>query len=374
MNNVQPVSDNNDAFIPVTTQTWNNDRHVVRCVKVIQETANVKTFCLMADQPVMFFFKPGQFVTLELMIGGEPVFRSYTISSSPSVPYSFSITVKQATDGLVSNWLHENLTEGEELIVHGPVGQFNSIDYPADKVLFLSAGVGITPVMSMARWYYHTNADVDMIFVHNAHTPADIIFKRELDMIDSRIENFQLYFICGHLESGQVWAGMRGLMDEQKLLMAAPDLLEREIFCCGPEGYMKLVRDLLKKAGFDMSHYHQELFGPTPEAVEEEATQKAEEAAELELSDVGETLNVAFSETGKSIRVNTGETIHAAAAKLGMFIPKACGVGICGTCKVRCRKGKVNMQHNGGITDEDVADGYVLACCSVPEEDVVIEY
>ncbi|WP_410968224.1 FAD-binding oxidoreductase, partial [Salmonella sp. SAL04281] len=85
---------------------------LVRCVKVIQETWDVRTLCFMADQPILFFFKPGQFVTLELEIDGEPVMRSYTISSSPSVPYSFSITIKRVPGGRVSNWLHDNLKEG----------------------------------------------------------------------------------------------------------------------------------------------------------------------------------------------------------------------------------------------------------------------
>ena len=141
----------NDFLNPVTTQTWSNGRHMVRCVKVIQETWDVRTFCFMADQPVLYFFKPGQFVTLELEIDGQPVMRSYTISSSPSVPYSFSITIKRVPGGKVSNWLHDNLNEGDELPVHGPVGLFNAIDFPAEKVLYLSGGVGITPVMSMAR-------------------------------------------------------------------------------------------------------------------------------------------------------------------------------------------------------------------------------
>ncbi len=79
----------NSFLNPVTTQTWANGRHIVRCVKVIQETWDVRTFCFMADQPILFFFKPGQFVTLELEIDGVPIMRSYTISSSPSVPYSF---------------------------------------------------------------------------------------------------------------------------------------------------------------------------------------------------------------------------------------------------------------------------------------------
>ena len=142
--------------------------------------------------------------------------RSYTISSSPSVPYSFSITVKLDTNGLVSNWLHTNLNEGDQLAVHGPVGLFNCIDFPARKVLLLSGGVGITPVMSMARWWFDTNADVDISFVHSARTPKDIVFQRELDHMASRISNFSLHLICEKIESGQAWHGSRGYLDQIK--------------------------------------------------------------------------------------------------------------------------------------------------------------
>ncbi|MBS98300.1 MAG: hybrid-cluster NAD(P)-dependent oxidoreductase [Oceanospirillaceae bacterium] len=375
MNNPSVSIVNADAFIPVTTQTWSNGRHAVRCVKVIQETWDVNTYCFMAEQPVMFFFKPGQFVTLELEIEGEQIFRSYTISSSPSVPYSFSITVKRVPGGLVSNWLHDNMVEGTELAVHGPVGAFNSIDFPSQKVLFLSGGVGITPVMSMTRWAFDTNADIDMVFVHSARTPKDIIYQRELETISSRIGNFDLHLICEKVEPGQTWSGYRGFLDRIKLDMIAPDFMEREVFCCGPTPYMKAIRRMLEDAGFDMKHYHEESFGATPETIEEQAVQDAEQAAEdLDAIAASDMFNVEFSKTGKSVRIAPGETVHAAAAKLGMHIPKACGMGICGTCKVKRIDGEIEMSHNGGITDEDVAEGYFLSCCSVPQGDVVVEY
>lgn len=365
---------NPDAFNPVTTQTWTNGRHVVRCVKTIHETHDVTTYCFMADQPVMFFFKPGQFVTLELEINGEQVFRSYTISSSPSIPYSFSITVKRQPGGLVSNWIHDNMVEGMELAVHGPVGQFNSIDFPADKVLYLSGGVGITPVMSMARWNYDTNTSVDMKFIHSARTPEDIIFHRELENMAARVQNFEVHLICERTESGQSWSGYRGFLDLPRLGLIAPDFLEREVFCCGPTPYMRAVKKMLEDAGFDMSRYHEEAFGATPEPIEEQAVQFAEQAAEeLEALEASDMFEVAFTKTGKSIRVAPGETVHAAAAKLGLHIPKACGMGICGTCKVKI-DGESEMTANGGITDEDIADGYVLSCCCVPKGDVSVEY
>lgn len=366
---------NTNAFEPVTTQTWTNGRHAVRCVKVIQETHDVKTFCFMAEQPVMFFFKPGQFVTLELLIENETVFRSYTISSSPSVPYSFSISVKQVPGGVVSNWLHATLREGMNLAVHGPVGQFNCIDYPSNKVLYLSGGVGITPMMSMARWYFDTNADVDMVFVHSARTPRDIIFQRDLENMAARIANFKLNLVCERYESGQNWGGYRGFFNHAMLEMMAPDFMEREVYCCGPTPYMKAVRTMLQEVGFDMRRYHEESFGATPEPVKEQAQQDAEQAAEeAEAIPRSDLIQVFFSATGKSVQIAPGETVHAAAAKLGLHIPKACGMGICGTCKVKRLEGAVEMAHNGGITDEDVEEGYILSCCSVPTGDVVVEY
>ncbi|MGB1238181.1 MAG: FAD-binding oxidoreductase [Pseudomonadales bacterium] len=359
----------------VNTNTWSNGRHLVRCVKAIRETKDVMTFCFMAEQPVMFFFKPGQFVTLELEIDGVQVMRSYTISSSPSVPYSFSLTIKRVPGGLVSNWMHDNMVEGTELPVHGPVGLFNCIDFPSDKVLFLSGGVGITPVMSMARWFYDTNAEVDMQFVHSARTPEDIIYRRELELMSSRVSNFQLSLICERREVGQSWSGYLGYLDHQKLELVAPDFMQREIFCCGPEVYMNAVKKMLKAAGFDMSRYHEESFGATPVEAEQDAIDQAEVAVEdAEALTPGDMHKVDFTNVGKSIQVAPGETVHAAASKLGLMIPKACGMGICGTCKVLKTSGEVVMEHNGGITDDDVADGYILSCCSVPQSDVVVEH
>ncbi|ANF88717.1 glycine-betaine demethylase subunit GbcB [Pseudomonas sp. M5A4_2d] len=364
----------NNFLNPVTTQTWANGRHIVRCVKVIQETWDVRTFCFMADQPILFFFKPGQFVTLELEIEGQPIMRSYTISSSPSVPYSFSVTIKRVPGGRVSNWLHDTLHEGQELAVHGPVGLFNAIDFPSPKVLYLSGGVGITPVMSMARWFYDTNANVDMTFVHSARSPKDIIYHRELEHMASRIDNFSLHLICEKHGLGEPWAGYRGYLNHKMLELMVPDFLEREVFCCGPTPYMSAVKRLLEAAGFDMARYHEESFGATPPEARADAVEQAEQAADAPEVDLADLHQVEFIASGKSIRVAPGETVHAAAAKLGLLIPKACGMGICGTCKVMKLGGEVEMDHNGGITEEDEAEGYILSCCSVPKGDVRIEF
>ncbi len=348
-------------FNPVTTQTWSNGRHRVRCVKVIQETWDVRTFCFMAEQPVMFFFKPGQFVTLELEIDAQQIMRSYTISSSPSVPYSFSITIKRVPGGLVSNWLHDNLNEGDELAVHGPVGNFNCIDYPAERFLMLSGGVGITPLMSMARWYFDTNANVDISFVHSARSPRDIIFWRQLEFMDSRVPEFNMHIICERFETGQTWSGYRGYLTEPMLEMITPDFMEREIFCCGPTPYMNAIKNLLRQRGFDMSRYHEESFGATPVEVEEDAIEQAEQAEVLaEEMDRSDLTRVEFSATGKSVQIAPGETVHAAAAKLGLHIPKP--AAWVSAVPVACRKSPVRLRWSITVASRMRTSPKALSC------------
>jgi len=158
------------------------------------------------------------------------------------------------------------------------------------------------------------------------------------------------------------------------LELMAPDFLEREVFCCGPTPYMNAVKRMLEATGFDMSRYHEESFGATPPEARADAVEHAEQAADAPEIDIADLHQVEFTASGKSIRVAPGETVHAAAAKLGLLIPKACGMGICGTCKVMKLGGEVDMEHNGGITEEDEAEGYILSCCSVPKGDVRIEF
>ncbi|MEH6578467.1 MAG: hybrid-cluster NAD(P)-dependent oxidoreductase [Amphritea sp.] len=362
-----------DFLNPMLTQTWTNGRHLVRCVKVIEETPDVTTFTFGMGQPMLFFFKPGQFVTLELEIDGERVMRSYTISSSPSIPYSFSITVKRVPGGKASNWLHDNLKSGDQVAVHGPVGQFNCMDFPSNKVLLLSGGVGITPVMSMARWWFDTDSTVDMVFAHSARTPKDIIYARELEYMSTRIDNFQMHLICEHNEIGQAWAGYRGYLNLPMLDLIAPDYMQREVFCCGPEPYMAAVKAMLQDAGFDMERYHEESFGATPPKDVERAKKHADEAfTDSQLPK--EMVQISFTDAGKEVAVALGSNLNEAAKEAGVDISKACGVGICGACRVKVVSGEHTMAQNGGISEEEIAQGYVLSCCTTVEGNMEIDY
>jgi ferredoxin len=125
--------------------------------------------------------------------------------------------------------------------------------------------------------------------------------------------------------------------------------------------------------GFNMENYHEESFGLPPTEAHLDAQQQADDNANIDI-DTDDLLQVEFSNSGKSIKIQPDQTVHTAAALVGLHIPKGCGLGMCGTCMVKKTAGEVEMSHNGGITDEDVEDGYILSCCSIPKGDVAIEY
>lgn len=379
---------------------WNSDADdTLVCCQVRQETHDVKSFFFRAPSERAFVFEPGQFITLELDIDGESINRCYTISSPPTRPHTISITVKRVPGGKVSNWLHDKLHAGAEVRVLGPSGDFTCARHPARKFLFLSAGSGITPLMSMSRAHHELGEDSDIVFVHSARTPDDIIFARELDLIASNQAHFRTAFVCERVGARTNWPGVTGFLTLPLLKLIAPDYLEREIFTCGPAPYMQAVRNLLNEGGFDRSHYHEESFSfetvsevaaqlttahvadalrsasvpVTAEsfiAAREEAPGFAPAAAPVETET---RFKVSFAKSNREIECGSGQHVLDAAKKAGVRLPASCTQGMCGTCKVKLVSGEVAMKHAGGIRQREIDQGMVLLCCSKPLTDLVVD-
>lgn len=330
-------------------------------------THDVTSFVFEAVEPRRFEYLPGQFMTIGLEIDGQEIDRCYTISSSPTRPYTISITVKRVPGGPVSNWLHDNLQPGDIVKARGPLGQFTYAYHPAKKFLFLSGGSGITPVMSMLRTLHDLSADIDAVFVHSARTPADIVFRRELDDIAAQSENVRVAHICEADSPTESWHGLRGRITAEALSQICPDFREREIFVCGPGPYMVAVAQILDDAGFDMGRHHQESF------VIEELVAAAAEPAVGDSGSAATEFSVEFAKSGRRIEVPSGGFVLEAATAAGMNLASSCGQGLCGTCKVQLVSGDVDMQHNGGVRPKEIAQGKILLCCSVPKTDLIVD-
>lgn len=338
---------------------WQDDE-LLECAMVVPESADVATFTFRAPSGAWFDYQPGQFLTLDLPVPGGAVQRTYTISSSPSRPLSISITVKAQAGSIGTRWMIDHLKPGMRIRAFGPSGIFSFHRHPARKYLFISAGSGITPMMSMTTWAWDSGEMPDIVFVHAARRPSEIIFRERLEQFANRVPGLQLRFTVEEPDPFRVWHGYNGRLNQIMLGLMAPDYLEREVFCCGPEPFMRGVRETLGALGFDMAHYHQESF-QAPVGTEAEAAPLSDITP-----DAGTAAQIHFATSAVTATCTETDTVLSVAKASGLNIPSGCTFGLCGTCKVRKLSGEVHMVHNGGITDDDIAAGYILACCSKP--------
>jgi ferredoxin-NADP reductase len=325
-------------------------RHVrARVVAVRAETHDVNTYVL---RPNARFgtFKPGSYVTLNLVIDGQKVDRSYSLSSAPSEDGLISITVKRVPGGLVSNYLADHLERGSILDLSVPTGQFVLPPTLPEKLLLISAGSGVTPVMSMLRHLLASGAESQITFLHFARTPEDVIFRDELDSIRSRHPHVKIH-LC--VERGdENWTGASGLFEARHLEAAAPDFRDMETFLCGPAGFMKVVMQTLEAGKADMGKLHYERFN-----------------LDFDVSAfLGETQLVRFVRTGvESLSTATAEarprTILEQAEARGVRIESSCRTGVCGTCRCTKLKGVVVDVTTGEASD--AGEGFFYPCISV---------
>ncbi|MEC4880565.1 MAG: FAD-binding oxidoreductase [Scytonema sp. PMC 1070.18] len=395
---------------PTEIKRWFQGELTVRCVSIINETHDVKTFRFVADPPVLFTYKPGQFVTLEVEINGEKVSRSYTISSTPSRPHTLEITVKRippspnsnlsVPKGLVSNWLHDNIRVGSSIKINGPLGNFTCLTNPNQKLLLISAGSGISPMMSMSRWILDTGANCDVVFFHCARTPRDIIFRQELELMSARYSNFHLAVSITRKEPGLSWLSLTGRFDTSMLQIIASDFRDRTIYVCGPRGFMDNVSQILERLGYPMQNYHEESFDyprkKTPSAVFQQTVVNSkpvdrvpsdlekhfrptlvnvsqENVPGLNYPSVSQSA-VVFLSSGQTVPCDGEETILDLAESQGVTILNNCRSGVCGTCKKRMLYGEVRVEGNPeGLEESERQQGYILTCISYPMGKVIMD-
>ena len=346
---------------------WDDRLQVLEVIAVSDEVPDVKTFTFRSDNQTWFRYRPGQFITLELPVGDEPIFRTYTLSSSPSRPLSIAVTVKAQADSIGTRWMFDNLRPGDYVRAYGPAGDFSHHGHPAASYLFLSAGSGVTPMMSMLRWFNDCAPWTDVVFINCARRPEEIIFRKELELLGSRMPRLSLGFLVEERSPHEGWAGHVGRIDAVRLPLLAPDFRDREVFCCGPAPFMAAVRDMLENSAFEMERYHQESFAATP--AEPSPVISDEQSAD----DMGDQRAIHFTLSGVEGVCAPDQTVLQAARAHGLRIPAACESGLCGTCKVLKTKGRVDMIHNGGILDDEIEEGYILACCSRPMTALEVE-
>ncbi|WP_063058887.1 ferredoxin--NADP reductase [Nocardia sienata] len=385
-----------------------------KVTRIVKETPDTRTFVLEPhDGP--FSYQAGQFCTFKVMVDGKPYFRSYSMSSCPVTDTEFMTTVKRVPGGTVSNWMHDNLGEGDEVELTVPTGRFclREGDVP---VLGFAGGSGITPIISLAKsTLATTDRDVRLLCADRDRTSA--IFEAALDELAARYP--------GRLTVVRHRDDEHGYVDAAKVREFVGPHTSGDAYICGPEPFMELIENALPGPGRIFS----ERFGGAPakpaagapnppaaptvsttntptEATPSPPAASAGSTAAAAVSSVpttpafgaapvaqatstgtsaatpaqsgatGEgTVTIFLNRKRKSVPRREGETLLESARRAGLTPPFSCESGNCATCMAKLTEGKATMRVNDALTDDDLEEGYILTCQAVPDtRSVTVRY
>lgn len=335
---------------------------LLHCIGTEDETPDMRTFRFRVAAGEAVTYEPGQFITLLFGGEGEAARRNYTLSSSPSRPGELAVTVKRVAGGARSNWLHDHFGAGASLRALGPNGRFHLAARADDRLLLLSAGSGITPMMAMLRFAADRDLPLDIVFHHSARAASDLPFLAELgalrDRLGSRLRlswNLTQSAATPGIDGGRLF---HGRFDAAMMQAVSPDLAGRTVMCCGPEGFRHAARRI-----------HAAMVPDRPEAFLEESFGTDEPPA---APAAATAYRVTFRSSGQ-VAEGTGRTTLLALARARGIAPEAdCEAGICGTCRVRVTAGDWRLAANCAdperavLSASEKAEGFVLACSTEP--------
>ncbi len=316
-----------------------------------------------------YTYVQGQYITFKLDVGGE-IRRSYSICSSPVADTELRVAVKKTSDGRGSKWLNENVKNGDELEVMTPMGNFHSpINSAHTKHYILFAGgSGITPMLSIIKTVLAKEPNSKITLLYGNRDEKSTIFKTELENhVGSSANKLNVIHILENPSQG-VDELYKGRLDKEKVkaLVAKHIILngDNEFFVCGPTPMMDNVKAVLSDLKVDSKKVHIEYFTASLEAPKQ--TGNAGE-------DITSQITVTIDGVETSFELNTnGDSILDGAINAGADAPYACKGAVCCTCKAKIIEGKVKMDMNYALTDDEVEDGYILTCQSHPLTPVVV--
>jgi ferredoxin-NADP reductase len=319
-----------------------------RVIAVVEETADTKTFVLRPNA-AWRGHRAGQHTSVEVEIDGVRARRHYSISSAPGGAL-LSITVKRMPGGRVSTWLHEHVRTGHVLRLGAPAGDFVLPAPTPDKLLLLSGGSGITPVMSMLREVAARDAIHDVVFVHHARSRADVIFGEELTELAARHASLRLLLCLDDDASAP-----RGF-DEAHFAELVPDFAERSTFLCGPGPLVDRAERLWQSVGAS-ELLMRERFAP---------------ALRLAVPTVSTSgVQVTLARSKRNVVAKGEGSLLEQLERAGERPAHGCRIGICHTCKCHKQSGTVQNLVTGEVSSEP--DQEIQLCISVPRSDLELD-
>jgi len=350
--------------------------HRLKVAEIVPETADAYSirFHIPPEVREAFAFKAGQHLTLRATINGEEVRRNYSLCTAPA-ERDWMVTVKRIGGGLFSNWVGDSLEPGDTVDVMVPHGSFTTDFDPARSrhLVGIAGGSGITPVMSLIKTLLREEPKSRFTLLYGNRDSSSVIFLETLaGLKDKHLGRFEIYHFLDQEEQDiELFNGMlnRERLDEA-IGALVPDRAEVDgWFICGPGPMMDAAEGALLDRNIAKERIHIERF-----TADRPAGAVAKEIAQLQTQAAGVTVAVTLDGRTRRVPFTAGNILDSARAS-GLPAPFACKAGVCATCRAKVTKGKVEMAVHYGLTDEEVAEGYVLTCQSVPLGDgVAVDY
>jgi 3-ketosteroid 9alpha-monooxygenase subunit B len=337
--------------------------HALRVAKVVQETADARSFVLEVPPELRdaFAYQAGQFLTFRLPVGDRRLVRCYSLASAPGVDREWKVTVKRVAGGRVSNWMHDAVREGDRLEVMRPAGRFLLSGRAAGLTLF-AGGSGITPVVSLAKAALAATGRRVRLFYANRDA-ASVIFRAELDTLAAREP--------GRFEVVHRLDVEHGFADAATVRDFLGAELDDDFAVCGPAPFMDVVERTLLALGVHPERVAIERF-------EYAADGSPRDAATIELAAgevAPEQLRVRLDEREHDVPYRVGDTVVEALRRAGLEPPTSCEEGYCGCCMAHLREGAGRMKANLVLDERQLSEGWVLTCQLVPTSATLrIEY
>lgn len=337
-----------DDYLHLANPLWSARELRGRIVEVREETADSATLVIKPGWGFDFRYQPGQYIGIGILVDGRWHWRSYSLTCPPnwSEPGRegkrlISIAVKAMPEGFLSSHLVGGVKPGTVVRLQAPRGGFVLPDPPPAKVLFLTAGSGITPVMAMLRAMDRRDRVTDVTHLHSARTAEDVMFGAELRDLHERHPGFTSLV---HL------TGEHGKFTLADLDTRVPDWRERETWACGPAGLLDDIE----------SHWRANDLGDRLHV----------ERFEIARAAHGEGGIVTFTRTERTAEIDGATTLLEAGESVGVQMPFGCRMGICQTCVVTIASGHARDLRNG---EERREGDKVQTCVSAAAGDCALE-
>lgn len=333
-----------DDYLTLINPLWSKRELRGKVVMVVKETDTAATLVIKPGWGWTFDYEAGQYTGIATQVGGKWHWRSYSLTSPPKHDQGhISITVKATPDGFMSKHLVDGLEPGTVVRLQAPAGDFHLPDPPPEKVLFLTAGSGVTPVMGMLRTMKRRDTMTDVVLVHSAPEEREEIFRDELHNLDHQFQSFTLH---------ERMTERSGHLDLAELDELVPDWRERQVWACGPTPLLDAAEEHWEQAGLP-DNLHMERFT-------------------VELGGAGgEGGTVSFSASGKEIEIDGATTLLDAGEEAGVQLPFGCRMGICQSCVVELAEGSTRDLRNG---EEHKAGDRIQTCVSTAAGDCTLRY